>query len=101
MKKLREYEKNIRGDYADYQLRYELAARRFPSEEGEGVYYGVAIYQYFLPVRGQAPVLFDQCEIRGFSESREEAEHFFDWLVSGEAMPVSLLSAADNWRCLL
>ena len=85
MERILKNERRVEGDCKRYLLRYTLVSNGFPKEEGEGIYYGIITEQF---------VWTDE----GFSESLEESMAFFEKMVQGEVMPVSLNEIVDDWK---
>ena len=79
-------------------LRYTLVSNGFPKEEGEGIYYGIITEQFVWTDEGERWEAQDTAQVKGFSESLEESMAFFEKMVQGEVMPVSLNEIVDDWK---
>ncbi len=62
----------------------------FPKEEGEGIYYGIITEQFVWTDEEERWEAQDTAQVKGFSELLEESMAFFEKMVQGEVMPVSL-----------
>lgn len=98
MEKIFKDERRVEGDCKRYLLRYKLVSNEFPEEEGEGIYYGVIAEQFVWSDERESWELQDTEQVKGFSESFEESALFFEKVVQGEVMPVSLNDVADDWK---
>lgn len=98
MKKVFKNERRVEGDCERYLLRYTLVSNGFPKEEGEGIYYGIVVEQFVWCDEGERWEAQDTAQVKGFSESLEESMLFFEKVVRGEVMPVSLNEIVDDWK---
>lgn len=90
-------ERRVEGEGKKYLLRYELISNKLLEEEGEGNYYSITAEQFIWSKEKWE--LIDSEEIKGFSESLKESMLFFEKIVKGNAMPVSLGAIVDDWKC--
>ena len=98
MKQVFKNERRVEGDCKRYLLRYTLVSNGFPKEEEEGIYYGIMVEQFVWSDEGKRWEAQDTAQVKGFSESLEEARLFFEKVVRGEVMPVSLDEIVDDWK---
>ena len=91
MERILKNERRVEGDCKRYLLRYTLVSNGFPKEEGEGIYYGIITEQFVWTDEEERWEAQDTAQVKGFSESLEESMAFFEKMVQGEVMPVSLL----------
>lgn len=98
MEKIFKDERRVEGDCKRYLLRYKLVSNEFPEEEGEGRYYGVIAEQFIWSDERGSWEIQDTEQLKGFTESFEEAALFFEKVVQGEVMPVSLYDIVDDWK---
>lgn len=98
MERILKNERRVEGDCKRYLLRYTLVSNGFPKEEGEGIYYGIITEQFVWTDEGGRWEAQDTAQVKGFSESLEESMAFFEKMVQGEVMPVSLNEIVDDWK---
>ena len=98
MERILKNERRVEGDGKRYLLRYTLVSNGFPIEEGEGIYYGIITEQFVWTDEGERWEAQDTAQVKGFSESLEESMAFFEKMVQGEVMPVSLNEIVDDWK---
>lgn len=98
MERILKNERRVEGDGKRYLLRYTLVSNGFPKEEGEGIYYGIITEQFVWTDEGERWEAQDTAQVKGFSESLEESMAFFEKMVQGEVMPVSLNEIVDDWK---
>lgn len=98
MERILKNERRVEGDCKRYLLRYTLVSNGFPKEEGEGIYYGIITEQFVWTDEGERWEAQDTAQVKGFSESLEESMAFFEKMVQGEVMPVSLNEIVDDWK---
>lgn len=99
MRKIMKSERRVEGECKKYLLKYELVSNVFPEEEGEGIYYGIIVEQFIWSKEKKSWILEDLEQIKGFSESLKESMLFFEKVVKGNMMPVSLGAIVDDWKC--
>lgn len=98
MKRVFKNERRVEGDCERYLLRYILVSNEFLKEEGEGIYYGIMVEQFVWSDEGKRWEAQDTAQVKGFSDSLEESRLFFEKVVQGEVMPVSLNDIVDDWK---
>lgn len=98
MERILKNERRVEGGCKRYLLRYTLVSNGFPKEEGEGIYYGIIAEQFVWTDEGERWEAQDTAQVKGFSESLEESMAFFEKMVQGEVMPVSLNEIVDDWK---
>lgn len=98
MERILKNERRVEGDCKRYLLRYTLVSNGFPKEEGEGIYYGIITEQFVWTDEEERWEAQDTAQVKGFSESLEESMAFFEKMVQGEVMPVSLNEIVDDWK---
>ena len=98
MERILKNERRVEGGCKRYLLRYTLVSNGFPTEEGEGIYYGIIAEQFVWTDEGERWEAQDTAQVKGFSESLEESMAFFEKMVQGEVMPVSLNEIVDDWK---
>ena len=64
----------------------------------EGIYYGIITEQFVWTDEEERWEAQDTAQVKGFSESLEESMAFFEKMVQGEVMPVSLNEIVDDWK---
>lgn len=99
MKKIMKSERRVEEEGKRYLLKYELVSNVFPEEEGEGSYYGIIVEQFVWLQEKKGWMLDDSEQVKGFSESLKESMLFFEKVVKGNTMPVSLGAIVDDWKC--
>lgn len=70
----------------------------FQKKMGEGIYYGIITEQFVWTDEEERWEAQDTAQVKGFSESLEESMAFFEKMVQGEVMPVSLNEIVDDWK---
>lgn len=91
-------ERRVDGGCKKYLLKYKLVSNEFSKEEGTGKYYGIVVKQFvWVEDKGQWE-LYDVAQVKGFSESLKESMLFFERIVKGDVMPVSLNDIVDDWK---
>lgn len=99
MRKIMKSERQVDGGCKRYLLKYELIANGFLKEEGRGTYYGITVEQFVWSEERGIWEVYDSARVPGFSESLKESMLFFERIVKGEVMPVSLENIVDDWKC--
>ena len=87
-------EKKLMTEYGRYVLQYELTEHCSDTQESFDRYYGIRIVQK----REREAAVFDECVLKGITESVVEAKALFESLVDGLVMPVSLCEIVDDWQ---
>lgn len=98
MRKIMKSERQVDGGSKTYLLKYELMANGFLKDEGKGTYYGLSIDQFVWSDKKKVWEAYDSAKITGFSESLKESMMFFEKVVKGDVMPVSLENIVDDWK---
>lgn len=98
MKIILKNERMMEGEDKRYLLKYELISSVLPEDEGEGRCYGIIVEQYIWSAVKEDWMLEDESKVKGFSESLEETTLFFQKVVEGVMMPVSLEDIVDDWK---
>lgn len=98
MKEIIKSERRVDGDCKRYLLKYKLVSNEFPKEEGTGTYYGIVIKQFVWSESKTRWEIHDTAQVEGFSESLKESMMFFEKIVKGDVMPVSLNNIVDDWK---
>lgn len=91
-------ERRVDGGCKKYLLKYKLVSNEFSKEEGTGKYYGIVVKQFVWVEDKEQWELYDAVQVKGFSESLKESMLFFERIVKGEVMPVSLCDIVDDWK---
>ena len=99
MKKIMKSDRQIEGGSKRYLLRYQLMENGFLKGEGKGAYYGIRAEQFVWSEERGVWEVYDSAEVPGFSESLKESMLFFERIVKGDVMPVSLEDIVDDWKC--
>lgn len=98
MKKIMKSERQVDGGSKTYLLKYELTAKGFLKDEGKGTCYGIGIDQFVWSEEKRIWEEYDSVKVTGFSESLKESMMFFEKIVKGDVMPVSLENIIDDWK---
>lgn len=98
MKRVIKSERRVDGGCKKYLLKYKLVSNEFSKEEGKGKYYGIIIEQFTWSEIKEEWEFYDKAQVQGFSESLKETMLFFERIVKGDVMPVSLNDIVDDWR---
>lgn len=98
MKKIIKSERRVDGGCNRYLLKYKLVSNEFPAEEGKGTYYGIVTEQFIWSEDRGRWEIYDTAYVEGFSESLKESMIFFEKIVKGDVMPVSLNNIVDDWK---
>ena len=99
MRKIMKSDRQIEGGSKRYLLKYLLIESRFLQDEGKGTYYGISVEQFVWSEERGIWEGYDSAKVSGFSESLKESMLFFERIVKGEVMPVSLEDIVDDWKC--
>ena len=86
MERILKNERRVEGDCKRYLLRYTLVSNGFITE------------QFVWTDEEERWEAQDTAQVKGFSESLEESMAFFEKMVQGEVMPVSLNEIVDDWK---
>lgn len=98
MKKIIKSERRVDGGCKKYLLKYKLVSNEFSKEEGMGKYYGIIVEQFVWMEAKEKWELYDNAQVKGFSESLKESMLFFERIVKGDVMPISLDDIVDDWK---